>query len=270
MANPYVSVVVCTMGMPWDVLEGLKNQTFKDFQVILAREKGIVPAMTAALLKARGEIFVRVDDDVEIPPTWLESLISPFSDPQVGGATGPTFVPKELRQNRDSIRWAENPHWFLRWLYDNAFNPGGIRKCGCVSYDSNFQEEFGNDGGVLDFNFEPDHLEGTNWAMRTELIRKVGGFDTKFDGVAEWFDTDVEFKIKKLGYRLLYSPKAYLYHLLGKGGHFNERFEGFGRIKNFLRFHWRHGRWRFLNIKFYVYVLVWLGYFIGKRFKWLK
>src|SRR3990167_1203980 len=77
-------------------------------------------------------------------------------------------------------------------------------------------------------------------------------------------------KKKKLGYRLLYNPHAYLYHLLGKGGHFNERFEGFGRIKNFLRFHWRHGRWRFLNIKFYVYVLVWLGYFIGKRFKWLK
>ena|SRR3990167_2060525 len=270
MANPYASVVILTMGVPFTVLECLKTQTFQDFEVIMAREKGIVPAMNAALLKAKGEIFVRLDDDVEMPATWLEELIKPFRNDCVVGATGPTFIPKELRKNRDSIRWAESPNFFLRWLYDNGkFSPGDIRECGCVSYDSNFEERF--DAITKSIVWQPDYLEGTNWAMRTDMIRKVGGFDEKFDGVAEWFDVDCEKKIlKKTKLFTIYNPKAYLYHLLGKGGHFNERFEGFGRIKNFLRFHWRHGRWRFLNIKFYVYVLVWLGYFIGKRFKWLK
>lgn len=262
--EPLVSIVILTLGDAPEVMEQLKKQTFKNFEVVFAREKGIVNAMNLALERARGSILVRVDDDVKIPAEWLESLIKPFSDPYIAGVTGPTFVPRELRQNRDSIRWAENPHWFLKWLYDNnEFKPAGIRQCGCVSYDSNYEERF------TDFypEIEPDHLEGTNWAMRTELIRQVGGFDPKFDGVAEWFDDDVVFKVKKLGFELHYNRFAYLFHILGKGEHYSERFEGVGRIKNFLRFHWRHARWRFLNIKFWIYLLLWGGYFLWKRIK---
>lgn len=266
MENPAVSIVILTLGIPLEVIEMLKKQTFQDFEVICARENGIVNAMNCALAKARGDIFVRIDDDVEIRPTWLQELIAPFSDPSIAGVTGPTFIPKDLRGNRDSIRWAEKPGWFLKWLYDNGeFRPAGIRKCGCVSYDSNYQERF---NVAWDWEeFEPDHLEGTNWAMRTWLIREVGGFDPKFDGVAEWFDDDVVFKVKKLGYRLAYNPKAVMFHLVGKGGHYDDRFEGFGRIKNFLRFHWRHCRWRFLEVKFWVYLTVWGFYFIWRQFK---
>ena len=250
--------------MPYSVLEDLKKQTFQDFEVIIAREEGIVNAMNKALEKAKGEILVRIDDDVELPPQWLEELIKPFNQYFFAGVTGPTFVPKERRKNRDSIRWSENPKGLLKWLYDNGeFKPAGIRQCGCVSYDSNYEERF----TLGQAGFSPDHLEGTNWAMRTDLIREVGGFDPKFDGVAEWFDTDVEFKIKKLGYGLCYARRAHLYHLLEKGEHYSDRFEGFGRIKNFLRFHWRHARWRFLNFKFYVYLSVWGGYFLWKFLK---
>ena len=261
MANPYASVVICTIGHPAGVLEDLKKQTFQGFEVIIASEKGIVNAMNLALERARGEIFIRVDDDVEIPEKWLENLITPFlSNPMIAGVTGPTFVPKVRRECRDSIKFAENPGWFLRWLYDNGdFNPGGIRKCGCPSYDSNFEERFWSCD-----TFKPDHLEGTNWAMRTQLIRMVGGFDPKFDGVAEWYDTDVEAKIKKLGYHLLYNPKAYLYHMLEKGPQYHDRFEGWGRIKNFLRYHIRHGKFHY---KIVVYLAVLIVYFMWRRFR---
>ena len=266
MKNPKASIVILTLGDAESVVADLKKQNFQDFEIVFAREKGIVNAMNRALERCRGEIMVRVDDDVALSETWLESLLLPFKDPSVAGSTGPTFIPRDYRESRDSIRYAENPGWFLKWLYDNGeFKPGGIRKCGCVSYDSNFKERFrGMDKLVWS---RPDYLEGTNWAMRTSLIRQVGGFDPKFDGVAEWFDTDVEAKIKKLGYSLAYNPKAYLYHLPGKGPAYDERFQGFGRIKNFLRYHWRHGRHRFLNVKFYIYLLVWTGYFILRRFK---
>lgn len=249
------SVVVCTMGNPTHVLDCLKKQTFQDFEVIIASERGIVQAMNNALDKATGEIFIRVDDDVHIPETWLESLLMPFKDPDVGGATGPTFVPKARRQFRDSIRIAGNPGWFLRWLFDGGkFNPAAIYSCGSVSYDSNYQERFSP--AVYRWPWEVDHLEGTNWAMRTDLIRYVGGFDPAFDGVAEWFDTDVEQKIKKLGYKLRYNPKAYLFHMLEKGEHYSERFEMFGRIENWLRFHRRHS-------KFHYKKLIWLVMMIG-------
>lgn len=259
-----VTVVILTMGYPKKIVDSLRLQTYRDFEVIFAQEKGIVNAMNRALAKAKGDIFVRIDDDVELPPHWLENLVEPFfKDPLVAGTTGPTWVPQELRKNRDSIWWAENPTGILKWLYDdNEFRPGGIRKCGCVSYDSNFQERFSFRG--FEWQCIPDHLEGTNWAMRTALIRKVGGFDHKFDGVAEWFDTDVEQKIRKLGFKFIYNPRAYLFHMLEKGNHFNDRFEGLGRIKNWLRYHIRHSKF---HPKMIVFLLIWIGYFVWKRFR---
>lgn len=264
MANPYASVVILTQKKPEKVLEGLKAQSFQDFEVIIASEKGIVQAMNSALAVAKGKIFIRIDDDVELPEGWLWQLTRPFSDPSVAGVTGPTYVPRERRKNRDSIRIWENPNWFLKWLTDGMeFNPAGIYRCGMVSYDSNYAERFWYDTPMS----HPDHLEGTNWAMRTHLIRAVGGFDPKFDGVAEWFDTDVEQKILAMGergYRLVYNPRAYLYHMLEVGEHFHERFEGWGRIKNFLRFHLRHGRFHW---KMVIYLLVWMGYFACRSLK---
>lgn len=263
-----ISIVCLTINDPKMVKRCLSRQTYKDFELIIASEKGIVNAMNLALDRAKGEIFVRIDDDVHIPRKWLQRLVEPFSDPFVGGVTGPTFIAQKLRKNRDSIRFAENPGKFLRWLYDNnEFKPASIRECGCVSYDSNYRERFFDE---LEWfkDYEPDHLEGTNWAMRTDLIRKVGGFDPKFDGVAEWFDDDAVFKIKKLGYKLVYNPKAYLFHKIEpSNATFHERFDGFGRIKNFLRFHWRHCRWRFLKLRFYAYLLVWWGYFVWRRYR---
>ncbi len=268
MGNPYASVIICTMGTPTKVLKDLENQTFKDFEVIIASEEGIVTAMNAALDKAKGKIFVRIDDDVQLPQNWLKELIAPFhmyNAYKVGGTTGPTFVPNERRKFRDSIRLAENPGWFLKWLYDGGeFNPGGIRKCGCVSYDSNYEERFNENNWARVMWREPDYLEGTNWAMQTELIRRVGGFDPAFDGVCEWFDTDAEQKIKKLGYRLVYNPRAYLYHLLQFTEHYNDRFDGGGRIKNWIQYHRRHSRFHY---KMLIYLAVWVAYFISVRFK---
>lgn len=261
MANPYVSIVILTQGEAKSVLQDLRKQKYQNFEVIMAKEDGIVNAMNKALEKARGEIFVRIDDDVSLPKEWLMNLIEPFKYKRIAGTTGPTWVPKERRAYRDSIRYAENPHPILKWLYDNGrYAPACIRECGCVSYDSNFEERGSWFG-------DPDHLEGTNWAMRTELIRRVGGFDPKFDGVAEWFDTDVVYKVKKLGYEIRYLADANLYHNLEIGPSYHERFQGFGRIKNFLRFHWRHGRWRFLRPKFYIFLMIWMGYFIWKKIK---
>lgn len=258
--EPFVSVVILSMNPPQLVLECLKNQTYQNFQIIIAREKGIVNAMNKALAQAQGEIFVRIDDDVRLPNNWLQNLIQPFEIPQVAGVTGPTFVPDELMDNRDSIKFAKKPGLILSWLYDwNPYAPAKIYKCGNVSYGSNFVDK------LLHIDpFDIDHLEGTNWAMRTDLIRKVGGFDPKFDGVAEWFDTDVEFKIKKLGYKLYYNRLAIVWHLLGVGDHHAERFEGFGRIKNWIRFHKRHSNFHYKKI---IFLIIWMGYFVWKKFR---
>jgi GT2 family glycosyltransferase len=256
-----VTIVVLSQNPPQILEEKLKEQTYKDFEVIYAKEKGIVNAMNIALKKAQGDIFVRIDDDVILPPMWLEELVKPFSDKNIAGVTAPTIIPEHLFDNRDSIRISYNPGAFLKWMFDDRpFARAKIYNCGSVSYGSNFRDK-------MEYNYDIDHLEGTNWAMRTELIRKVGGFDPKFDGVAEWFDDDVVFKIKKLGYRLCYAPKAYLYHIISKGEHYEDRFEGWGRIKNWLRFHLRHSKFHYKKV---IWLFLMTGYFLtrgnyGKR-----
>lgn len=255
-----VTIAILTLKEPWSVLRDLRKQTYKDFEVILADKPGIVSAMTYALNKAQGEIFVRIDDDVTLPDTWLEELVKPFECESVGGVTGPTWVDEKLRGNRDSLKAAERPNWFLRWLFDgDPYAPAKIYNCGSVSYGSNFVEKFN-----FKERYEIDHLEGTNWAMRTELIKRVGGFDPAFDGVAEWFDSDVVYKVKKLGFQMVYNHTAALWHEVGIGGHFSERFEGLGRIKNWLRFHIRHSKFHYKKI---IWLFMMGGYFLWRRFR---
>lgn len=234
------SVVILSQNVPPSLVQNLKEQTFQDFEIITASEDGIVSAMNKALAKAKGEIFIRIDDDVLLSNRWLENIIKAFDDFSVGGVTGPTYVPTPLRKNRDSIKAVDKPNWFIKWLFDyDVYAPAKIYNCGSVSYGSNFGEKIENK------RYRIDHLEGTNWAMRTKLIKKVGGFDPKFDGVSEWFDSDVVMKVKKLGYRLAYAQKAVVIHLLEKTSKYDDRFSGYGRIKNWLRFHWRHSKFHY-------------------------
>lgn len=262
----YASVVILTNKSKDDLTDlftMLYAQTFEDFEVIIANDPGIVNAMNVALNKATGEIFVRIDDDVSIPHDWLENLMRPFLDKSIVGVTGPTFVRAEYRRNRDSILAAEKPNAFLRWMFDDKpFALAKIYNCGSVSYGSNYEER-------VEWNFDfscPDHLEGTNWAMRTKLIRAVGGFDPKFDGVCEWFDTDVEQKIKKLGYPygLLYARNAGLWHNVAKGDNYDDRFSGWSRMKNWLRFHVRHSKFHYKKV---IWFAMMGGYFVCRLFR---
>ena len=267
-----VSLIILGKSIPKKLKTCLNNQTYRDFEVILAPEEGIVNAMNIALAKAKGDIFVRIDTDVTLSKHWLKELVKPFNNPTVAGVTGVTFVNKELRANRDSIRVMENPPRFLRWMFDGRpYARAKIYNCGSVSYGSNYKE-------LMEDNYDIDHLEGTNWAMRTELIRKVGGFDPAFDGVSEWFDDDVLFKIKKLAwgsqgafcksiqkhaiithsyFKIVYAPKAILYHNLDKHTmNFNKRKEGWSRIRNWLRFHWRHSKFHYKKVIWFLFLVI--------------
>lgn len=246
------TVVILTQNAPKHLLDDLRAQTHQGFELLIADEPGIVRAMNNALRRAKGEIFVRIDDDVRLPQHWLAEIEKSFYDPNIGGVTGPTYVPRNRRGNRDSIRAMQQPGRFLRWLFDNdPWAPAKIYRCGSVSYGSNFEER------IKEFAaYRIDHLEGTNWAMRTKLIRQVGGFDEGFTGSAEWYDTDVVYKIKELEYRVKYNPNTYVHHYLEKGAHYDDRFHGLHRVRNWLRFHRRHSRFHWKMIIWFFILLL--------------
>lgn len=87
-----------------------------------------------------------------------------------------------------------------------------------------------------------------------KVIEQVGLFDEDYFMYGE--DIDLCYKIKEAGYRIVYYPKAYIYHL--KGGSSKKK-----RTKVIYNFH--HAMWIFYRkhyIRKYnmcITILVWLG-----------
>jgi len=255
------------------VLQSLTKQSYKKFEVIIVdykstdgtpqiinkyktrliikviqqKTKGLAKAANLALRQAKGKIFIRTDDDVVMSKHWLKAIWNTFAkDRKVGGVTGPTVIPAKFRKNRDLFIIEErfkkgNFLWkILGKLYFDFFMDGEPRRVshwfdsGAFSLGSNFSSS----------KNEPIHevsnLEACNFSVRTYLLRKVKGFDVSYGGVGEYHEADAAFRIRKLGYKLIFNPKAFLNHCPSKSGFFNDRPNSYSRMINFVVFYRRN------------------------------
>ncbi len=255
------------------VLDSLKNQTYKNFETIIVdyrsknevfklideykkilniviinqMEKGLSRAANLALEKAKGEIFIRTDDDVVMRERWLESIKETFGqDERIGGVTGPSIIPEEYIKNRDLFsfeRKFKDGNFFWKIIGEIYFNflmegePYKVShwfKSGAFSLGSSYP-------GSLKENFqEVNNLEACNFSVRTNLLRRIGGFDVTYTGVGDYHEGDASFKIKNLGYKLIFNPKVILYHCPSQDGFFNDRPSSYPRMVNFIIFYLRN------------------------------
>lgn len=218
-----------------------------DIKIIRQKTKGLSKAANLALKQTKGKIFIRTDDDVVMSPNWLRAIVDTFnSSKKIGGVTGPTIIPLAFRKNRDLFIIEErfnkgNFIWkLIGKLYFGYFMEGEPRKVsywfesGAFGLGSNFPES------KKEPTQEVTNLEACNYSVRTSLLRKVGGFDTSYSGVGEYHEADAAFKIKDLGYKLIFNPKASLSHCPSKQGFYNDRPESYSRMTNFIVFYRRH------------------------------
>ncbi len=276
-------------------LLSLKNQTYKNFEVIIVvykpddnfsqlvdsykrifslkvvnqTQKGLSKAANMALEVAAGEIFIRTDDDVVMSKGWLEAIANTFTkDKKVGGVTGPTIIPEEYLNNRDlfvaerrfregSIFWRLAGKIYFGYFMENQ--PRRVSywfRSGAFSLGSNYPESL--DVPVQ----EVTNLEACNLCVRTELLRKVGGFDNIYTGVGEYHEADAALKIKNLGYKLIFDPKVAVNHCPSQDGFFNDRPNSYSRMLNFIIFHTRFLKPKNLDAFFrYFFYLIFLNIF---------
>ena len=281
-----------------ECLQSLKKQTFKNFDIIIVNggdrkpveeivkrfnlsikiiqqiKKGLVEARNFCWKETQADIVCIIDDDSVVSKTWLEEVLKTFSlSEQIGGVTGPTLIGEEREKKRDSILlvkrfekgnifWRSLGRFYLNFILQGRVREiGRILDCGTFSIGSNFSDCLSREN-----IFEVDYLEACHMCFRRKLIEQAGGFDYVYKGTGEWNEPDLAFKVKKLGYRLVFNPKAITEHRISIQGVFQNRTYAFERIVNFITFYFTHIKPNTLSkiVRFYLYLFFVNWYWIYK------
>jgi GT2 family glycosyltransferase len=146
-------------------------------------------ARNLGLLTARHEIVAFTDDDAEVEPAWLDSLLLNFDNPMTALVTGLT-LPREL-ETRAQI-------WFEK---TNSFQRGFTRR----KFDLTTFEPLA--AGLLG--------AGVNMALRKRVLVETGIFDEALGPGTEsksGDDTEFFYRVLAHGYRAVYDPDAVVWH----------------------------------------------------------
>ncbi|MDT0387563.1 glycosyltransferase [Streptomyces dubilierae] len=157
---------------------------------------GLAAAHNAGLAAVRGEVVAFTDDDVVADPRWLTELTAPFAaDARLGCSTG-LILPARLTTPAQVLLESHGgfAKGFTPRTYDPADPPGD---------EPLFPFTAGRFGS------------GANMAFRTEVLRRVGGFDAATGaGTAARGGDDLYGFVRVLaeGHRLRYTPYALVWH----------------------------------------------------------
>lgn len=274
MDNPQISVVIPTLARHEDLkkcLDSLASQKLFNFEVIIVTDntpaikelaasynnfsvvtlqvenRGLTYSRNAGLSKARGRIVSFIDDDVVLDSCWSGELADSFdSAVDIGGVSGPTFIPESLSDNRDVLAFhnkiRRSCFWKIIWapynfivLENNPYAVGRIFKSGAFSVGSNYPQEIN-----FKDNIEVDYLEACNMSFRRGILDKIGGFSEEYKGVGDWSEPDLAFRVSEAGFKLIFNPGLAVSHNISQKGVFQDRGkDSYQRMKNFLHFYFK-------------------------------
>lgn len=142
-----------------------------------------------AARRARGEYLVFLNNDTVVTRGWLEALLAPFAQADVG-ITGPKLLFADGRlQEAGGIIWRDASGWNFGRA-DDAAKP------------------------AYNYLKEVDYVSGACLAIRRSLWRSLGGFDERF-APAYYEDADLCFAARAAGFRVVYQPHSVVYHFEG-------------------------------------------------------
>jgi GT2 family glycosyltransferase len=159
---------------------------------IIAPRRGLSRARNKGAKACSEDVLAYVDDDWILHPDWLSSILSEFSDPRIGGVTGPVMplelqaaAPASLADHLRRIAWGIEPFKIDR--------------------DTSDWFERVNFGGLGDGNF----------AIRRSVLNRWPGFDERL-GRGMPLDAGEEhyafFELIEAGYSFVYTPRAIVFH----------------------------------------------------------
>lgn len=159
-----------------------------------------------------------LNPDTIVAPTCISEMASQLEDPVVG-----IVGPKILFQDRQTI-------WYA----------GGILDLKNVIGQHRGVNE--KDNGQYEQIVETDFITGAAMLIRTAVLEKVGYFDDRFFLYYE--DSDLSYRAKKAGFKLIYNPEAVVYHDNAKATGLGSSLQDYFITRNRLLFASKHLKFR--------------------------
>ncbi len=149
---------------------------------------GFLRSCNRAAKAARGAYLLFLNNDTQVREGWLDRLIEPFADPEVG-LTG------------------------SKLLYPS----GHLQEAGvCMTVDGRARlVGLNGDPSAPEYNVlrEVDYCSGASFMIERTLFERIGGFDERF-APAYYEDADLGFQVRELGRKVLYQPASEVIHHL--------------------------------------------------------
>jgi O-antigen biosynthesis protein len=152
---------------------------------------GFLYTCNTVAAQAKGELLVLLNNDTIVTGDWLNAMTSVFSDDPKAGLVGVKLL----------------------------FADGKLQEAGGVVWREGSASNYGRgqDPRRPEFNYrrEVDYCSGACIMIPTHLWRQLGGFDKRY-APAYYEDTDLAFRVREAGYRVVYQPHAEVVHFEGQ------------------------------------------------------
>ncbi len=198
-----------------DFLKKLKNK-IKYFKL---EKPHYTKALNAGAEMATGDILLFIDDDVEIlTKDFIKYHVRNYADKSIGGVCGCI-----LHQNEEKpLPYRGEKFTWIKPFFNR------------------------------DKKMEIEVAPCANFSVRKEVFESAGKFDEKFEAGGFLHEIDFCFRLKKLGFKIIYEPKAILRHFYGTEGGAQNKLRLSAGIESF---------------KYFVYFFQNVIYFLLKHFK---
>ncbi|HSU05842.1 MAG TPA: glycosyltransferase [Acetobacteraceae bacterium] len=158
--------------------------------VINPTNLGYLRSCNVAARLARGEFVLLLNNDTQVRPGWLDSLAALLAARPDAAAAGSMLIyPDGRLQEAGGIIWNDGSGW-------------------------NFGRDDDADKPAYNYVREVDYCSAASLMVRRAVFEQLGGFDEAFVP-AYCEDSDLAFRMRARGWKVLYQPRSRVVHLEG-------------------------------------------------------
>ena len=175
--------------------DGVLNKFQDELPVrsVEAKGVGVIGSMASCLREASGDYIALLDDDIELPPNWIERMVGHIlSNPDVYAGGGRDLLQDhpEMRRNEPVTEDVGRFYWFGRITGNHHRGGGKARKV--------------------------DILRGSNFMLRGDFLREVG-FETDLRGKGAQVNWELALALqaRQRGAKFIYDPEVEVIHHVG-------------------------------------------------------